>query len=390
MTKSRPVLFWICMVLALTAGLLVYPANVSAQQDAELEEFPFLTTFIPNIQFAPIYVAAGKGYFAAAGLTPAIEYLDEPLVVDLVATNPRAVGIVSGEQVIVSRAQADRPVVYVYAWWQQYPVGIVVAENSDIQSISDLAGRRVGIPGRFGASYSGLTTLLMANDMTEADIQLEAIGFNAPEVFCAGAVEAAVVYLNNEPLQIASRAAAGDCGDVTGVRVFPVSAVANLISNGLIANSAAINDDPDFVQEIVLAYDQALRDVINNPARAYLLSVPFVETLPFDASIEVALTAAAEAQEAFLLTAPDRAAIAASRAEMRLALTELLPPDALLQFDVLLASIELWDADQPGFSDPQAWSAMQDTLLALEVLPQAIDLTPLYTNEFVPASEQGG
>lgn len=373
-------------IMGLLALVIVLPLSISiVNAQDEVEDFSFLLTFIPNIQFSPIYVALENGYFDENNLAPTVEYLDEPVVVDLVAADPRTVGIVSGEQVIASRA-GERPVVYAYAWFQQYPIGIVVAENSDITSVADLRGRKVGIPGRFGASYSGLTALLTVNDLSENDIQLETIGFNAPEIFCTGVVEASVVYVNNEPLQIAARANAGDCGDVAGVRVFAASEALNLVSNGLIFSEQTIADNPEYVTRVIASFHQGLTDAINNPALAYLATVPYVETLPFNAEIEAAFSAAADAQAAFLATNPDRTAIAESRLAMREALALVLPADALLQFDVLLLTITLWEAEQLGYTDPEAWVNMQETLLSLQIITEPIDLTAAYTNAFVPSS----
>lgn len=374
------------LVLGLLSLIAVLPLSVAfVNAQDEIEDFSFLLTFIPNIQFSPVYVALENGYFDENNLAPTVEYLDEPVVVDLVAADPRTVGIVSGEQVIASRA-GQRPIVFAYAWFQQYPVGIVVPENSDITSVADLRGRKVGIPGRFGASYSGLTALLTVNGLSENDIQLEAIGFNAPEVFCTGAVEASVVYINNEPLQIAARANAGDCGAVSGVRVFSAGDALNLVSNGLVFNEQTITDNPEYVTRVVASFHQGLSDAINNPALAYLATVPYVETLPFNAEIEAAFSAAAEAQAAFLATNPVPAAIADSRLAMREALALVLPADALLQFDVLLLTITLWEAEQLGYTDPEAWVNMQETLLSLQIIAEPIDLPAAYTNDFVPST----
>ena len=188
-------------------------SSVSAQ--AELLSERILLTFIPNIQFAPFYVGMVNGHFADQGFEVTLEHLQEPDVLDLVAAGQANFGIVSGEQVILARAQG-RDVVYVYEWFQEYPVGIVMVSNDGEADLEDLNGMTVGIPGRFGASYSGLTTLLQSADLSEDDIQLNEIGFNAPDVFCLGVVEAAVVYVNNEPLQIRNRIAADDCGDTIG------------------------------------------------------------------------------------------------------------------------------------------------------------------------------
>ena len=366
----------VLLILLLLVGII---PGVSAQ----VVDQTFFLTFIPNIQFSPLYVGIEKGYFADAGVNFTLQYGEEPDGVNLIAADQLKFGVISGEQVIQARA-GERPVVFVYEWFQKFPVGIVVAEDSDIQSVADLAGRKVGIPGLFGASYSGVVALLQANDMAESDVVLETIGFNAPEVFCMGAVEATVVYINNEPLQIQERAAAGDCGSVTGVRVFPVSDAADIVSNGLVTNEATIANDPQLVQGVVGAFDQALHDSINNPAEAYLLSGVYVQGLLTD-ELAAALEAESAQQAEFLTTEPDRAAVAESRAAIRERLGEQFGDNVLVQFDVLLNTIELWDASQLGATTPDSWETTQNVLVTMGFLPEPTDLTGAFTNEFVDA-----
>jgi NitT/TauT family transport system substrate-binding protein len=373
------------LVCRLTLLLLLIAGGAASAQD-ELSDQTFFMTFIPNIQFSPVYAALEKGYFADAGINLTIEHGDEPVGVDLIAAGQRQFGIISGEQVLAARANG-RPVVMVYEWFQQYPVGIAYPVDSGIETVADLAGRNVGIPGRFGASYTGLIALLAANDMTESDIDLEEIGFNAPEVVCVGGVEATVVYLNNEPLQINNRAAAGDCGDITGVDVFTIAPVANMVSNGIVTNEETIASDPDLVSAMVSAFDAGLRDSINNPAEAYLLSAAYVENLPMTDDLEAALTTAAEEQAAFLEENPeaDRETIATQRADLFASLSEQFDADTLLQFEVLLTTIDLWEADQLGLSDTVDWETTQTTLITMGYLAEEQDVTVAFTNDFLPS-----
>lgn len=361
--------------------------GVAIAQD-DLAEERFLLTFVPNIQFSPLYVAIEQGYFQEAGYEVTVEYLNEPDVVDLVAAGQANFGMVSGEQVITAVSR-QRPIVYVYEWFQQYPVGVVVDAASDIEQPSDLAGKRIGLPGRFGASYSGLTTLLMANDLTERDVELQEIGYVAPDVFCTGGtVDAVVVYLNNEPLQIQLRADAGECGDVESVRVLPVAESTDLVSNGVITSTDLLETDPDYVAAIVSGFDQGLRDVINNPARAYLLSEAHVEGLPLSDTLREQLTTLADEQDAFLAEDPTREEIAASRTTMLETLqSAITDPAERIQFQVLLASIDLWDAVQLGHSDIASWEAMQSILLELGSLDDAIELDGIFTNQFVDETD---
>jgi NitT/TauT family transport system substrate-binding protein len=367
----------------LSVVLLAFLVSLAGAQTRET----FLLTFVPNVQFSPLYVAIERGFFADIADEIDVQYLNEPDVVDLVALGSAKVGIVSGEQVLLS-ATRGRDIVYVYSWFQRYPIGVVVDADSDITSAEDLRGRVVGIPGRFGASYSGLTALLLANGMTESDIQLEEIGFNAPEVFCLGRVEASVVYSNNEPLQIRNRAQAGECGDVRDVRVLEVSETVDLVANGIVTSRALLERDPDAVRALVAAWHGGLTIAIQNPARAYLDSLPYVENLPMNDALRAELERLSAEQEAFLATSPSREAIAESRLAMNEALHAQFDAKTLLQWDVLLATIVLWDSETLGESTAVSWQAMQDTLLSMGLLNAPLNLDALYSNDFVPSDEE--
>lgn len=361
----RLFLLLLCVAVAATTG--------SALAQSAQTDIVFFLTFVPNIQFSPLYVAIEKGYFADEGLNVTIQHGGEPDGVELIAVGLLQFGVVSGEQVIQARSNG-RPVVYVYEWFQKYPVAVVAPDNTGIRSVADLAGRKVGIPERSGASYSGLIALLAANGMTEDELQLEPISFFAPDSICQGNVEAAVVYINNEPLQIQQRADAGMCGDITGLSVFPVSDATDMVSNGIVTSEDVIARDPDLVRAVVRAFDRGLQDAISNPAETYLISTRFVENLPASDTLRKALEEAANSPQT------DRDALLASLA------VEFAPQD-LIQFQVLLSSIDLWEAERPGLSELSSWEVTRDTLITMGFLDAAtpLDLTAAFTNDFLPA-----
>lgn len=364
--------------------LVAFTVPTAAQ---ELEDLRFFLSYIPNIQFSPFYVAAAKEYFAEAGYNIIFEHGDENVGLEQIAVGDLNFGTISGEQVVLARAN-DRPVVYVYQWFQQYPVGVLIPSTTEAQTIADLAGHKIGLPGLFGANYVGLTALLAANDMTETDVQLESIGFNAPDIVCAGGVvDAAAIYLNNEPLQIQKRADAGECGDITGITVIPVGESANMVSNGIVTNEQMLTENPDAVRAVVNAFDLGLRTTINNPAEAYLLSIEFVPDLPASEALVATLETLAAAQDEFLAGEPTREEIAESRAAMLDTLKEQIDAAELTQFEVLLATIDLWDAEQLGAGTPEAWETTMATLISMGSIDDGIDLATAYTNEFVPTGE---
>ena len=365
---------------------LIVAGLASAQ--GELDEERILLTFIPNVQFAPFYVGIEAGFFADAGYDVTLEHLQEPEVLDLVAVGQANFGIVSGEQVILARSRG-RDVVYIFEWFQQYPVALVFSNSLELSDLEQLRGLKVGIPGRFGANYSGLTTMLNSAGLTETDIEVNEIGFNAAEVVCLGAVDAAMVYANNEPLQIRQRAAAGDCGAIEDVAIITVASQVDLVSNGLIVSRSLLDAQPDAVGRMTRALRAAVEFSINNPARAYLASLKHVDTLPDDEALVAALEAAAERQSAFLASNPDREAVAESRAALLPQLAEQFDDGLLTQFQVLLNTIELWDADQLGLSDLASWEAMRDTLALLGILGDELgDLSDAFTNEFLLSSAE--
>lgn len=369
------------LIVVILAFSLVLTFGASAQSNTPITLF---LTFVPNVQFSPVYVGMEKGYFAENGIELTFEHGDEPVGVNLIAANQRQFGLISGEQIIAARS-SELPVVSIYQWFQSYPVGIVYADGVGIETVADLAGRAVGVPGRFGATYSGLTAILDSNGMTEANINLQEIGFNAPDVICTGGVEAASVYINNEPLQIAQRAANGDCGDIQSINVFPVTDYVNMVSNVVMTNEQTIAEQPALVQGFANAFDHSLRDVINNPAEAYLLSVRFIDNLPFSAELEEALQIAAVEQAIYLQEHPEatREEIAQTRADLWASLSAQLPAEELTQLQVLLATIDLWDAEHIGVSDPAAWEATQDVVMQMGFMTAPIDTTTAFTNNFV-------
>jgi NitT/TauT family transport system substrate-binding protein len=287
--------------------------------------------YIPDLQFAPLYVAVQKGYFREAGIQVTFDYSMETDITALVGANQIQFGVVSGDQVLLARAQG-LPIVYVAAWYQQYPVSVVAKSTQNIHSPADLRGKTIGLPGLYGANYIGLRALLHAGGLSESDVKLDSIGFTQVDALARDRDQAVSVYTNNEPVQLRSQG--------TSLTELRVADFVQLASNGLITNEKTISQNPDLVRRMVKAFMQGLADTIANPAAAYTISKAFVANL----------------------------------AQL----------DPALQQQKLATVIGLWKADRLGYSQPKAWESMQSVLLEMGLLSKPLDLTKAYSNNFLP------
>lgn len=287
--------------------------------------------YIPNVQYAPFYMAVERGYFQEEGLVIDFDYSFETDGMQLVAAGELPFTLASAEQVLLARAQG-LPVVYVMNWWNDFPVAVAAPEASGIRVPADLAGKRVGIPVLSGASYIGYRALLDAAGLPPDTARLDVIGFTQVEALLSGTVHAVVVYANNEPIQLEAQG--------MPVNVIRVADYVPLASNGLVTNESTLASDPALVRSMLRAVMRGLNDTLADPEAAFSVCEAFVEGL---------------AQS-----------------------------DTAVQKRVLEASMRFWDSGPLGISEPEAWENMQHVLLGMELIPAPLDLGAAYTNEYLP------
>jgi NitT/TauT family transport system substrate-binding protein len=286
--------------------------------------------YIPNVQYAPFYIAVDKGYFAAEGIEIEFDYKFETNGVKLVGAGELPFAVVSGEQVVLARSK-QVPVKYVMQWFRKFPIAVIASAKANIKTPADLKGKTVGLPGFFGATYVGWRAFLNANGLSESDVQQEQIGFTQVAALTEGKKDVVVGYINNEPIVLAQNG--------IQTQVFAVSDQAEMVANGLLTSDKLIQENPALIRGMVRALLKGIADTISNPSEAIQITTKYVEGLKADDPI---------------------------------------------QQKVLAATIEVMKSERYGESKPSAWETTQNTLLAMGQINEKTDVNSFYTNEFLP------
>ena len=304
-------------------------ADTASGESTSLERIRVPMGFIPNIQFAPFYVAVERGYFAQEGLELEFDYSFETDAVQFVAAGQAPFAIVSGDQVILARAQG-LPVVYITEWYQRFPVTVVSLAETGINTPADLVGRTVGVPELFGASYIGWQALLDTTGLDASEINLEAIGYSQVPSLIEGRVEAAICHGNNEPVLLAQEG--------HEINRIDVNQYADIVSNGIISSDKVIAERPELVERFIRAFLRGLSDTLQDPDAAFEISTQYVEGLAENANYGKA---------------------------------------------VLQASLLYWEADPLGYSDPAAWEQSQQVMYDAGLINQMVPVDTMFTNAFI-------
>ena len=293
-------------------------------------------TYVPNIQFAPFYVAQSLGYYRDAGLEVTFHHhapgQDE--FAALVAGQEDAI-FAGGDEITQARAH-NVPIVDVATVFTRYPVVAIVPSDSSIQSAADLRGHTVGVPGKYGATYIGLLSLLSSVGLKESDVKVQSIGYTQVTALLTHKVDAVMGYVNNEPLLLQK-------GGMS-VRTLDVNNAEHpLISNGLAAMESMLASRGGDIKKLVAATLKGVQYVIEHPEDAVQRSKSFVPGL-------------------------DNATNAA---------------DALAVLQATLPYLQSAGA-KAGYNDPAKWTAMVSFLQAQGQLSGPVDASKAYSNSYLP------
>jgi putative hydroxymethylpyrimidine transport system substrate-binding protein len=323
---------------ALTCALWVGACGTAGNVTTPPSTKPFtvMLDWFPNADHAPLYAAIANGYFRAVGLDvqPVVpSETAEPL--KLLATGKVDMAISYEPELLLARDQGLK-LVSVAALVQRPLTSIIALPGQHVQSVAQLAGKRVGTAG-IDYQKAELQTALRSAGVSERSVQEVNVGFNLVPAMLSGKVAATLGgFWNYEAIQLR----------LLGKRpvVIPV-------------NQAGVPSYDELV--LVVREDEARHD--GQDLRAFLQAL---------SRGEQAVRANPEAAAALLVKANP-------------SLEEKLQLESIRQ--TLPAAQPAHASDPYGWQEPSAWAGFGDWMLAQGLLQRNPNGgLPPFTNEFLP------
>jgi NitT/TauT family transport system substrate-binding protein len=233
-------------------------------------------TYIPNIQFAPFYVAEADGLLPA-GVSLRHHGSSEGLFTALAAGEEQFV-VAGGDEILQARADGV-DVVAVSAYYSAYPARVIVPADSPIQTLADLKGHSIGLPGRYGENWFALVLALEQAGLTEAEVDIQEIGYTQQVALQTGKVDATVGFTNGDAVTFTQ----------SGFAVREIDPEVPLVSICLATTGTFAAADPATVEAVVAALAEAMATVIAEPETALDLSASYIPNFAADRATAAAV-----------------------------------------------------------------------------------------------------
>ncbi len=224
---------------------------------ATMVAMTFGLTFIPNVQFAPAYVAVDEGLFHRENLSITLRHhgQSESLFGALQAGTEQIV-FAGGSEVMAARDE-DLDVMSFATMYQKYPVSLIVPDDSPIKSPADLKGRSVGIPGPFGENYLALLAMLKQANLPMDQVDVQHIGYTQLAAMQSKRVDSVIGFTNNDAVQMKRAGLA--------IREIQLPDDAPLVGAGLICKTNMVTEYTDALVRFTKCMAEAIDICRNDP-----------------------------------------------------------------------------------------------------------------------------
>ncbi|MCI5825999.1 MAG: ABC transporter substrate-binding protein [Arcanobacterium sp.] len=252
--------------------------SASAPATSQDSTFTVGLTYVPDIQFAPLYVAQANGYFAQHGLTVKLRHHGaQEALLGALAAGTEDVVFAGGDEMLQGRSTGI-DVVNWATMYQQYPVVLIAAQDSGVTSWAELTGKTVGIPGEYGENYYGLLAALKAHGLS-GKVTVKSIGYTQAAALHNKQVDAVIGFSNNDVIAIEN----------AGVKVNSIPLMkGELPLIGVGFGSLSSNIRPKVYREFLAAVNEGVQAAKKDPQAALAITEKQVPSLADPAKRAVA------------------------------------------------------------------------------------------------------
>lgn len=325
---SRRFMFILALLIVLIAAACG-PAAPAATPTPPASEASIQLSWVPNIEFAGLFMAEDEGFYAAEGLNVSIlpggydansNYID---AIDRVLSGEALFGITEGSELLVNRAEGQ-DLVAVMTIYQRHPFALISRADSEIMRPQDLVGATVEMGPK---SMPLFLALLKSQNIDPNSIDLRPRDGESLQRMFAGEVDVVDDWLINEP---------GMLGEINTIVLsdYGIDAYPDVI----FTTQATINNSPDIVQRFVNATVRGLQAAAKHPDRA----------------VEITMARNAELE------------LQAQQRGMQRSLPLLQP-----------------SGTQPGMMTPTTWNFMHQLLLDQNIIDAPLDIGKAYNLTFI-------
>lgn len=292
-------------------------------------------SWFPSVEYAGFYTALEKGYYSQENLDvtlvaggPELDVLGE------VNSGNAQFGIGTGDSLIIAKTRQQN-FLAVATIFRNNPLVVMSLNNGEIQKPEDLTGKTIGV---IAPDLSTTWDIQFLALLQRAEVEIDNISYSAIEDYHgtneikSGKVDAlSGMFATNEPVLAKME---GDNLNLIyykdyGVDVYP---------NVLFVTQKFGNENPDLIARFVKATLRGYQFSIENPEEVASLALKYDESL-----------------------------------------------DLAFQQEVMKAQIPFIDTgDAPiGSMDEDVWNTTQEILLDFGLISEGIDVSTVYTNQFV-------
>lgn len=223
----------------------------------------FILNWLPNVEFAGLWVAQQFGWWKKNGITMTYKGWAPGVTpeTDVPARGGNTFGFQSGAAIVIAQSKGV-PIQALYTDTQKSVFGLTVMAKSKIFKLTDLKGKKVGYQSH---EFYVPATMLSFAGLRQTDWRPVQVGFD-PSQLTSGQVDAYLTFLTNEPIALRLQGvptrsfAAADYGF-------------HFYDDVLFTTNSLIKSNPSLVRKVTTIVAQGFRWAHMHPVQAARLTV---------------------------------------------------------------------------------------------------------------------